>query len=290
MGFAAAAAQEFDVPAGTAQTRCRWSMRGERSDPPARDGRGRKTCQLLLGNRPPAPEHKSRHARGLGRELQTAGRGEPEPRHFADDGGKALLPQALFHGGQHLALAKGLGVDHAIGMQARIHETGSEQVAAAEAPEHRAFEPSHNPGHEERRGPGELGGRPGVEHLMERSERQPTLRKPLIDGGDREGQGATPVTPAVQAPDAVSQIGKPRLLPDTHAPCPSISRYVMFLVCSCLSQSQSDAESLLIMGRRMFHNFHQNIHDGYYITKGPINSRRLFASDNAWKKGSQSRA
>lgn len=219
MGFAAAAAQKFDVPAGTAQTRCRWSMRGERRDAPARDGRGWKARQLFLGNRPPAPQRKSRHARGLGRKLQAAGCGEPEPRHFADDGGKALLPQSLFHGDQYLALAKGLGVDHTIGVQARIHETGSEQVAAAEAPEHRALETGGDPGHEEGRSPGELGGRPLLDHLVQRAKSEPALRKALIDGGDGEGQRAAPVASASQALDLVPQIGKGRLLPGTHAPC-----------------------------------------------------------------------
>ncbi len=141
-------------------------------------------------------------------------------RHLADDGGKALLPQALLHNGQHLALAKGLGIDHTIGMQTRVHQTGSEQVAAAEAPEHGPFEACCDPGHEEGRGASELGRRTSFDHLMQRSKRQTALRKPLIDGGDREGQRAAPMAPAVQALDLVPQIGKRRLLPGTHAPCP----------------------------------------------------------------------
>ena len=157
-------------------------MRREGSDPPARDGCGRKTGQLLLGDRPPAPQRKRRHARGLGRELQAAGCGEPEPRHLTDDGGKALLPQTLFHDGQDLPLAEGLGVDHAIGVQARIHEARGEQVAAAEAPEHRAFEPGGDAGHEEGRGAGELGRRTSLDHLVQGSESQPALRKSVVDG------------------------------------------------------------------------------------------------------------
>ncbi len=207
------------MPAGTTQTRCRWSMRGERRDPPARDGRRGKSCQFLLGDRPPAPERQSRHARGLGRELQAAGRGETKPRHLADDGRKALLAQPLFHDGQHLPLAKGLGVNHAIGVQARIHEPGSEQIAAAEAPEHRPFEAGRNAGHEEGRGAGELGRRTSLDHLVQCPKRQPALRHSLIDGSDGEGQRAAPMASAVKALDLVPQIGKRRLLPGTHAPC-----------------------------------------------------------------------
>ena len=126
MGFAAAAAQEFDVPASTTQTRCRWSMRGKRSDAPARDGRGRKTGHLLLGNRPPASERQSRDARCLGRELQAAGCRQAKACDLTNNGSEALLSQSLFHDGQHIALMKGFGIDDTIRVQSRIHEAGSE--------------------------------------------------------------------------------------------------------------------------------------------------------------------
>lgn len=102
--------------------------------------------------------------------MQAAGRGQSKPRHFADDCGKALLPQALFHGSQHLALAEGLGINHPIRVQARIHETGSKQITAAEAPEHGTFEPSGDASHEKSCGASELSGRPLLDHLMECSE------------------------------------------------------------------------------------------------------------------------
>lgn len=209
------------MPSGTPQTWCRRSMRGEGRDAPPRNGCGRKACQLLLGHVPPASKRKSRNARGLGRELQTAGCGEAEACHLANHSGKPPLPQAFLHDGQHLALAKGLGVNHAVGMQAHSHQARSEQITAVEAPEHGPFEPRGNAGNEEGCSTREFGRRTSLDHLVQGPEGKASLRKTLIDSSNGEGQRATPVPPSFQALDPVPQIGKRRLLPGPHAPCPT---------------------------------------------------------------------
>ncbi len=196
-------------------------MGGEGRDAPAGDGSGGQARQLLLGHRPPAPERKGRHPRCLGRELQAPGCGETKARHLANDSGKALLAQTLFHGGQYVTLMKCLGIDDAIGVQAGIHQAGSEQVPAFQAPQHRAFEAGGNAGREERRRSGELGGRTGLDHLVQRPKGKASLGQAMIDGGDGERQRPAGVTPAIEALDLVPQLGKHRLLPGTHAPCPT---------------------------------------------------------------------
>ncbi len=221
MRFAAAAAQEFDAPSDAAQARGRRSMGSKGRDAPACDSRGGEARQLLLGDRPPAPQRKGRHARGLGRELQATGCGQAEACHLTDNGGKAFLAQALFHGAQHVALMKGLGVDDTIGVQARIHETGSEQIAPAEAPENRALQARGDAGGEEGRRAGKLGGRTGLDHLVQGPEGKAALGQMLIDGSNGEGQRPAFVAPAFQALDLVPQVGKHRLSPGTHAPCPT---------------------------------------------------------------------
>ena len=196
-------------------------MGGEGRDAPAGDGSGGQARQLLLGHRPPAPERKSRHPRSLGGELQAAGCGQAKARYLADDGGEPLFAQTLLHGGENISLAEGLSIDDAIRVQAGIHEAGSEQVASVEAPQHRAFEPGSNAGREEGCCPSELGGGTGFDHFMQRSKDKTTLRQATIDGSKGEGQGAAGVTPALQALDLVPQLGKHRLSPGTHAPCPT---------------------------------------------------------------------
>lgn len=196
-------------------------MGGEGRDAPARDCGGREARQLLLGHRPPAPERKGRHPGCLGRELQASGCGETKARHLTDDGGEPLLAQTLFHGGQYVTLMKCLGIDDTVRVQACIHESGSEQVPAVQAPEHRSFEAGGNAGREERRRSGELGGRTGLDHLVQHSKGKTSLGQAMIDGSDGEGQRAAGVTPALEALDLVPQLGKHRLSPGTHAPCPT---------------------------------------------------------------------
>ena len=206
MRFAAAAAQEFDAPSDAAQARGRRSMRSKGRDAPACDSRGGEARQLLLGDRPPAPQRKGRHARGLGRQLQTAGCGQAEACHLTDNGGKAFLAQALFHSGQHVALMKGLGVDDTIGVQARIHETGSEQVAPAEAPENRALQARGDAGGEEGGRASELGGMPGLDDLVQRPAREAAARQMIIDRCDAEGQRPAGARADLKALDLPTQV------------------------------------------------------------------------------------
>ena len=64
--------------------------------------------------------------------------------------------KALFDERQNIGITAGLGVNDTIRMKADLHEAGRKQIASGQAPEHRAFEASSNPGCEERGGSGKL--------------------------------------------------------------------------------------------------------------------------------------
>ena len=60
--------------------------------------------------------------------------------------------EALFDERQNVGITIGLGVNDTIRMKADLHEARSKQIAPGQAPEHRPFEASGNPGREERGG------------------------------------------------------------------------------------------------------------------------------------------
>jgi hypothetical protein len=150
-------------------------------------------------------------------------------RHLANDSGETLLAQALLHDGQHIALAKGFGIDHTVRMQARIHQARSKQVTTVQAPQHGTFQAGRNTGQEERCRSGELGSRSSLDHLMKRSKSEATLRKMAVDWSKGEGKKPVTMFPTFQALDLVPQISKHCLLPGTHAPCPA---FTLFCRCS----------------------------------------------------------
>ena len=77
--------------------------------------------------------------------------------------------QAFLNQGQDISIATGLRVDHAVGVEPDLHETGGEQVPAREAPQDRSFQAGENASREQGGGPGKLGGRAMLDHLVQGS-------------------------------------------------------------------------------------------------------------------------
>lgn len=69
------------------------------------------------------------------------------------------MPQALFHGREDLTILPRLDKDDPIGVEADAGEAGREQIAAAKAPEDRAFKPSDASGNKQRRNRRMFGGK-----------------------------------------------------------------------------------------------------------------------------------
>ena len=82
---------------------------------------------------------------------------------------RALLAQAFLDERQDVPLAAGLGIDDPVRVQASAQEARSEEIPPGQAPEHRTLEAGRNPGGEERRAAGELGGEPRFDHLVQRA-------------------------------------------------------------------------------------------------------------------------
>ena len=61
------------------------------------------------------------------------------------------MAQAFLHREQHVRVAARLDMNHPVGMQAGETQGWGEQVAPAQAPEHRSFDPGKDTGEEDGR-------------------------------------------------------------------------------------------------------------------------------------------
>lgn len=191
-----------------------------RGDAPAGHGGGRQVDQILLGQCPPAPDDESGDARRLRRQLQAPRGDEAHARDLADDGRQSLLAQPLLDERQDLPLAFGFGVDHPVRVQASPKEARREQVPACQAPEHGTLESGGNPCREERRAAGELRGKTGLDHLVQRASREAASRQMIIDGVKTKRERLGLMYSAFQPGNPEPQSGKPVLLPGLHDPVP----------------------------------------------------------------------
>jgi len=185
----ATAAQEFDLPAIPPKTGSRHELRWGRGDAPSGDGGGRTMNQVLLVDSPPAPDDQGRHARGLGGQLQATRGSQSQARDLADDGSQSLIAQAFLDERQDLPLALCLGIDHPVRMQARAQEPRGEQIPAGQAPEDGSLEPGRDACGEQGGAAGELGGEPGLDHLVEGTPGKATSRQVAIHVLKTEQQG-----------------------------------------------------------------------------------------------------
>ena len=189
MGFAATAAQKIHLPAGPAKPRRRRRVGHERRDAPSGGSGTRQTGEFLLGDIPPATEDESRHTGCFGRQLEPARGSQPEPGDLADHRRQTFFPQSLFHGGQDVLLAKGLGEDHPVRMQPCIHEARRKEVAPVEAPQNGASQPGGDPRGKKRGRAREFTRRASFDDVMEGSLRKPSSGQPEIHLRNAERQG-----------------------------------------------------------------------------------------------------
>ncbi len=109
--------------------------------------------------------------------------------------------QAFFDERQDITVMGGLDINDAIGMQARVQETGSKEIAPGQAPENRSLEPGRDAGREQGGGAGKLGGRSRFDDLVQAATCQAMARQVLVYGWDAEGQGLAGTGAALQARD-----------------------------------------------------------------------------------------
>ena len=212
-------------------------------DPPAGERRRREAKRIHV-RLAPAPQHQGRAASFLGGELEPAGRSHCQPSHLADHGGEAAVARALLHHRKHLLVIAAFGVEQAIGRQPGLSETGREQIAAGQRPEHLAGLP---PGDGEARGEGgDEQGRGGLVIGRKRRRRdlvqppgQSAARQPFVHFRYVERQARPPVsgeTGAFDPAHLLPQGGEARIHDgrNVHA-----TRTHMFALCSAASSAES---------------------------------------------------
>ena len=204
MWVAAADALERDAPARTAKARNAEILARARGDPPARY-RGAALGRLL--GLAAAAKDEGGYARGLGGELEPLRRRRRIFADFADDTGKAGVPEAFFHREEHIGVTARLDVDHAVGVQPREVKGRGEQVVPAQAPEDGALGPREDAGEEDRRARivGEIG---ASGNFMERAGRDPAAWKPRIDRLDAERNDFVPRADAFDPRNFGAKIGE----------------------------------------------------------------------------------
>jgi hypothetical protein len=125
--------------------------------------------------------------------LKTAGVRHRQPRHFGDHrADAAVLAQPFLAAGEHRFLVLRLDIDHPVRLEPGRGEGRREQVRPGQAPQHPPPGPRRDPG-------GEKGRRRAVDrpvaaagHLVQRPERQPAVRQPVIDLWHAERQRCAP--------------------------------------------------------------------------------------------------
>lgn len=115
------------------------------------------------------------------------------------------MAETLLHREQHIGIAAGLDMDHAIGMEAAEMQRRREQVAPAKTPEYRTLDPGEDAGQEHGRA-GVVGKVGTARDLMERPGRNATTRQMSVDGFEAEGDSGVPRANAFDPRYARTQI------------------------------------------------------------------------------------
>jgi hypothetical protein len=97
--------------------------------------------------------------------------------------------EAFFDERQDVGITAGLGINDTIRMKADLDEARGEQIAPGQAPEHRPFETSSNPGREERGGSGKFRSGAFLDHLVQGSESKSSPGQVPVEHQDAKGQG-----------------------------------------------------------------------------------------------------
>lgn len=148
MGAATPLAYQLDPPSrpdNPGDCKC---LRRLASNPPAghrRRGKAKRVGAALA----PAAEQQTHCSIPLRRQLQPAGGSHIHPSDFADDCGKAAVPQSFLDHRQRVVVIAALGVDQALRGKPGLDEARGKQVAALEHPQHISIQPGRNPGGEQ---------------------------------------------------------------------------------------------------------------------------------------------
>ena len=180
--------------------------------PPGHGGVG--TGEFGLGPsaaRAGAAEQEGGDSGGFRGELEAAGGGEADAAgDLGGDAGQAAVAEAVLHDQQRVVPA-GLGIDHAIRMEACGGEAGGEQVGLLEHPEDLALDAGEDAGDEHGGGSPVLDVRATAGDLVQGTHREAAARQSGVEIGHAERQrwpfGRRCAVP-LQARHHVAQIGE----------------------------------------------------------------------------------
>lgn len=82
-------------------------------------------------------------------ELKAARCGEPQSPHLAHHRAEPRHGEPFLHRREHVGIARKLGMDHTIGVEAGLGEAGGEQITGMTAPQHRPLETRGDAGEED---------------------------------------------------------------------------------------------------------------------------------------------
>jgi len=175
-------------------------------DTPARHrGRGLDKRIAALAGRP-RQQHGQRSG-AFGRKLEPAGLGHLDTLRLADNRAEPAMPQPLLQQREKLGIVPRLGVEHTVRVEPRLVETGREQIAGAQNPEHLAPDARRDPCNEQDRGRIVTPARPARRHFMECIEPQPAVRETPVEQVDPERQDQTAPPLALNGAERVAQAG-----------------------------------------------------------------------------------
>ena len=98
------------------------------------------------------------------------------------------MTNALLETGQHRLLVAGIDIDHPVRAQTDLGQGRREQVLPGDAPQDLAPGPGGDAGREQRCGRPVDRGIAAAGHLVQRPERHPSPREPVVYGPDPERQ------------------------------------------------------------------------------------------------------
>jgi len=98
------------------------------------------------------------------------------------------VAKAFLHRQQHICIASGLDMNHAVGMKSREVQCWREQVAPAQAPEDRTLDPGKDAGEKHRRA-GVVGKVGAACNLVERPGGKTATRQMAVDRLQAKRQG-----------------------------------------------------------------------------------------------------
>jgi len=212
MGLAAALSDQLDLPARARDPLRRQFKRRHATDPPAAHRR-RWRGKRILPAAAPAPKHQGHDRAVLGGELEPAGGGHAGAAYLADDRGQAAVAKPFLHHRKAVFIAAAFGINQSAGGQASLGQGRSEQVAAADHPQHVAAGAGSDSGREQGRRGIVIGAACPSSQLVDRGDGEAATRQPAIDFVDPERESFSRMRPprSLDGPDLGAQMLKARI-------------------------------------------------------------------------------